>query len=85
MKVNIVLNNKIDYMKLREVDTKLASGINERELFHLSERQKSEMTNEMMGKLKDVGNQFLGMFGMSTDNFKLNQAPGGGYNISYQG
>lgn len=52
-------------------------------MFYLSEKQKKEMTDEMLDKLKGVGNTFLNMFGMSTDNFKLNQAPGGGYNISY--
>jgi len=41
------------------------------------------MTDDMLDKLKGVGNTFLNMFGMSTDNFKMNQAPGGGYNISY--
>ncbi len=38
----------------------------------------------MMGKLKDVGNSLLGMFGMSLDNFQLNQNNGGGYNIQYK-
>ncbi len=71
-------------MKLREVEPSLASNINERELFYLSEKQKKEMTDEMMGKLKSVGNTFLNMFGMSTDNFKLQQQGGGGYNIQYQ-
>jgi hypothetical protein len=42
------------------------------------------MTDEMMGKLKDVGNSFLGLFGLSVDNFKLNQSEGGGYNIQFQ-
>ena len=42
------------------------------------------MTVDMMDKLKGVGNTFLNMFGMSTNNFKMNEQPGGGYNISYQ-
>jgi len=68
---------------LKQLDPSLASKINERELFYLSEKQKKEMTDDMLGKLKGVGNTFLNMFGMSTDNFKLNEQPGGGYNISY--
>lgn len=37
-----------------------------------------------MDGLKNIGNTFLGYFGMSLDNFKLEQGPGGGYNISFK-
>lgn len=40
-----------------------------------------KMKTEALGQLKDLGNKFLGLFGMSTDNFQLNQNPDGGYNI----
>lgn len=37
-----------------------------------------------MDGLKNIGNSILGYFGMSLDNFKLEQGPGGGYNISFK-
>jgi len=56
----------------------------EYELNFKAEKKKKEMTEEVLGKLKDVGNSFLGLFGMSTDNFKVQQGAGGGYNIQFQ-
>jgi hypothetical protein len=43
------------------------------------------MKDEAIGKLKELGNSLLGHFGLSLDNFKVNQdeAGGGGYNISF--
>ena len=41
------------------------------------------MKTEVMGNLKNLGNMFLGNFGMSLDNFKLNQNQDGTYNINY--
>ena len=39
---------------------------------------------EMIGKLKDLGNSVLGRFGMSLDNFKADKDPEtGSYNISF--
>lgn len=40
--------------------------------------------DEMLGKLKDLGNNILGKFGLSLDNFKVQQGAGGGYNINFQ-
>ena len=45
------------------------------------ERQE-KMKEEVLGKLKDLGNSVLGRFGMSLDNFKMDQDPNsGGYSI----
>jgi hypothetical protein len=45
----------------------------------------AHLQEEMMGKLKDLGNTILGKFGMSLDNFKAEKDPHtGGYSIRFQ-
>jgi hypothetical protein len=55
----------------------------EKELNYKAEIKKKQMTDEMLSKLKDVGNSFLGLFGLSTDNFKLQQNEAGGYSVQF--
>jgi len=44
-----------------------------------------QQKEEMLGKLKELGNSVLGRFGMSLDNFKADKDPStGSYNISFQ-
>ncbi|KAN0059673.1 hypothetical protein ACQY0O_008245 [Thecaphora frezii] len=47
------------------------------------EQQAEQEKQEMINKLKGVGNSFLGMFGLSTDNFRLVKGENGGYSMSF--
>jgi len=49
----------------------------------LEAAQKRE-TDEMMGKLKELGNSILGNFGLSTNNFKFTPNGQGGYSMNFQ-
>lgn len=75
-----------DYQKLKSTNSSLLYEfkVSEYTLNFKAEQKKKEMTDQMMGQLKDVGNSFLGLFGLSTDNFNLQQQPGGGYNIQFK-
>ncbi|PPQ89610.1 hypothetical protein CVT25_012355 [Psilocybe cyanescens] len=48
----------------------------------LEAAQKRE-TDEMLGKLKGLGNSILGNFGLSTDNFKFEPNGAGGYSMNF--
>ncbi|KAK1418402.1 hypothetical protein QVD17_27546 [Tagetes erecta] len=51
----------------------------------LAIEKREKMKEEMLGKLKDMGNTILGRFGMSVDNFKAVKDPNtGSYSISFQ-
>ncbi|BEI82812.1 hypothetical protein CcaverHIS002_0306800 [Cutaneotrichosporon cavernicola] len=46
--------------------------------------QQEKEKDEMLGKLKDLGNSLLGKFGLNTDMFKFDEQPGGGYNLRFE-
>ena len=46
--------------------------------------KQDKVKTEALGTLKDLGNKILGNFGISIDNFKMNQNQDGSYNIQYQ-
>lgn len=56
-----------------------------RQLAKRIDERNEKLKEEMLGKLKDVGNKILGKFGMSLDNFKMEQDPAtGGYSIKFE-
>ena len=74
-----------DFKRLKEIDQKLFSNYAhmEGDLCAKAEVKKKEMTDEMLGKLKEMGNSILGNFGISLDNFKMIPNGQGGYSIQY--
>ncbi|GAA5866677.1 hypothetical protein JCM8547_002720 [Rhodosporidiobolus lusitaniae] len=48
------------------------------------EVQQQKEKDEVLGKMKDLGNMVLGKFGLSVDNFKMQEQPGGGYSMQFQ-
>jgi hypothetical protein len=62
-----------DALKIREIEpgfNNLHSTI--MQLEKLKTEKFDNMKDEVMGGLKSLGNMFLGNFGMSMDNFKMN-------------
>jgi tetratricopeptide (TPR) repeat protein len=49
------------------------------------EDAKKREVDEMMGKLKDLGNGLLKPFGLSTDMFNFVKGEGGGYSMNFEG
>jgi tetratricopeptide (TPR) repeat protein len=56
-----------------------------RRLEPLAAEKREKMKEEMIGKLKEMGNSVLGRFGMSVDNFNAVRDPNtGSYSVSFQ-
>lgn len=75
-----------DYKRILELDPN--NGTIKSAIFQLESeiRDRNEkLKEEMMGKLKELGNFVLKPFGLSTNNFKLDQNPDtGGYSINFK-
>lgn len=74
-----------DYDKVFELDSShISAKAKAAKLRPVVEERREKMKEEMMGKLKELGNTVLGKFGMSVDNFKAVKGPDGGYSLSFQ-
>ncbi|KAI3725099.1 hypothetical protein L1987_64874 [Smallanthus sonchifolius] len=75
-----------DMKKILELDP--SNSQSRRTIFRLEPlaiEKREKMKEEMLGKLKDMGNSILGRFGMSVDNFKAVKDPNtGSYSLSFQ-
>ncbi|PIN22078.1 TPR repeat-containing protein [Handroanthus impetiginosus] len=71
--------------KLEQYEESIAARRTIIRLKPLAEEKREKMKEEMIGKLKEMGNSILGRFGMSIDNFKAVKDPStGSYSISFQ-
>ncbi|KAF7458938.1 tetratricopeptide repeat-containing protein [Cryptosporidium felis] len=78
-----------DVNRALELDENLKNDSNIMKRRQVVERNSTEQFNrekeEMVGKLKDLGNMFLGKVGLSLDNFQVEQNPQtGSYNIQFK-
>lgn len=74
-----------DWTQVVEIDPTIFQARSEQlRLDAIVKERNEKMKDEMLGKLKDLGNTVLGKFGMSLDNFNAVQDPNtGSYSISY--
>ncbi|XP_039254582.2 uncharacterized protein LOC120331552 [Styela clava] len=74
-----------DYERLLEIDPSLHSARSAcLRIPGEIEKRNEKLKAQMMSSLKDLGNMFLRPFGLSTNNFQLQQDPGtGSYNIQF--
>ncbi|XP_062262294.1 tetratricopeptide repeat protein 1 [Platichthys flesus] len=73
-----------DYKKVLERDPTQTSARQACMRLPQQIQEKNEkLKEEMLGKLKDVGNMILRPFGLSTNNFQVNQDQSGSYSINF--
>ncbi|KAK6185572.1 hypothetical protein SNE40_007776 [Patella caerulea] len=74
-----------DYQKAVELDpTQNKARITAMRLADQIKDRNEKMKAEMLGKLKDLGNLVLKPFGLSTDNFQLQQGETGSYSVNFK-
>lgn len=75
-----------DYNKILELDpSSIEAKTHVARLQPIVHERNERMKEEMVGKLKDLGNMILKPFGLSTNNFQLQQDPStGSYSVNFQ-
>lgn len=74
-----------DYNKIVELDPmSVEARTHIKRLEPIVAERNERLKTEMMGKLKDLGNMILKPFGLSTNNFQMQQDPGtGSYSVNF--
>lgn len=74
-----------DYNKILEIEpAHVEARAHVGRLKPIIDERNEKMKAEMMGKLKDLGNMILKPFGLSTNNFQLQQDPAtGSYSVNF--
>lgn len=74
-----------DYCKVVEIDPScLEARAHITRLQPIIDERNERMKEEMVGKLKDLGDVILKPFGLSTNNFNLQQDPNtGSYSVNF--
>jgi len=73
-----------DYKKIREKFPDHANAAREEICQKKIDQDLEKKKDQVLGQLKDLGNNILGRFGMSIDNFKFQQNEQGGYSVQFQ-
>lgn len=75
-----------DYKKILELDPRQKDALEAQVRLPPKINERNEaLKAEMLGKLKDLGNLFLRPFGLSTNNFQVNQDPNtGSYSFNFK-
>lgn len=82
-KVSSALADMRKVVELNPTNTEAVVAVQRLEVEEKEHMEKQK--DEMLGKLKDLGNGLLGKFGLSLDNFKSVKDPKtGGYSVSFQ-
>ncbi|XP_023022401.1 tetratricopeptide repeat domain 1 [Leptinotarsa decemlineata] len=74
-----------DYRKILEIDKGNKDALQAQyRLPPLIQQKNEKLKEEVLGKLKDLGNMILKPFGLSTANFQMNKDPNsGGYSMNF--